>query len=62
MSEENPKNIPVLTQGLDIDTVLNNPSVLKLYGNGFTVGHSLSDASVLIQVGKAPIAVLILPQ
>lgn len=57
MSEQNTIH-PLLTQATDIDAVINNPSVPKLYANGFTFAHSLSDASIVVQLGKNPIAVL----
>lgn len=43
---------------VDIQNVVNDPKVLKLYGNGFTFGHSLSDATIVIQLGTTPVALL----
>lgn len=57
MSEQNTIPTPVI-QAIDIDSVINNPSVPKLYANGFTFAHSFSDASIVVQLGKNPVAVL----
>jgi hypothetical protein len=43
---------------IDIESLIADPKILKLYGNSFVIGNSLSDASIVIQQGRTSIAVL----
>ena len=42
----------------DINGLVHDPNVVKIYGNGFTFGFSLSDASIVVQMGPVPVAML----
>lgn len=43
---------------LDIEELNADRNILKIYGNGFNVGFSLSDATIVIQLGSTPVAIL----
>lgn len=56
-------NVKKLTENVavsDIQTLIADPKIQKIYGNGFTFGFSLSDASIVIQHGPVPVALLTL--
>lgn len=58
MGDSQQSNTPELLRPLDVETILADPKIPKLYGNGFTIGHSMADATIVIQTGKTPIATL----
>jgi hypothetical protein len=66
MNETAPENKdqktgPKLLGPVDIETVMAHPNVIKIYANGFTLGHSFVDATMIIQHGKMPIAAVSMP-
>jgi hypothetical protein len=44
----------ILPSNLSVDAVIGDPRIPKVYANGFLFGHSLSDASVIFQIGNNP--------
>jgi len=43
---------------LDILSIVNDPKVPKFFANGFFVGHSLTEATLITQVGGTPNSVI----
>ena len=43
---------------IQIESVLPNPAVPKLYANGFTVGLSAMDVHVIMQINAFPVGVV----
>lgn len=45
-------------QQIDVAQILKDPSVIKIYVNGLTVGMSLSDVFMVVNSGPMPSAVI----
>lgn len=49
---------PSLVGPLDIDTAIRTANISRIYANGFSIGHSLLEATILAQQGRTPIAAI----
>ena len=53
------QTIPKLEdQNLDFEFLKVSPHVVKIYANSFAIGYSISDATVVMQNGRTPVAML----
>lgn len=59
---DNQQNIiqvpPILPEKLDFDTVIANERIPKIFANGFLLAHSLTDATIITQIGATPTAAI----
>ncbi len=50
--------IVVENKQADLNSIINDPRVPKVYANGFLVGNSITDVTLISQTGGAPSAVI----
>ena len=43
---------------IDFNAVVENERIPKYYGNSFSMGNSLTEATMIVQVGATPVAVV----
>ena len=59
---DNQQNIiqvpPKFPEKLDFDTVIANERIPKIFANGFLLAHSLTDATIITQIGETPTAAI----
>ncbi len=58
MDSEIKKQLTSPTPVPDLVALISDKNIPKIYGNGFSAGLSLSDATLIIQMGPVPVALL----
>ena len=48
----------LIAQTISVDSVLSDKTVPKFYTNGFVLGHSLVDITIILQLSQAPVAAI----
>jgi hypothetical protein len=46
----------VVAKTVNMDSVISNPNIPKIYANGFIFGHSFTDVAIIFQQGSTSVA------